>query len=143
MKKRAIKKMALWTTSVFLLLVAVLCIHIYIVTRPKAPDANTIVMARIDIKQPITKADADKITEWMYQQNGIDHVVCNPSMDNIVFTFFPIKANANDITAQLKTAFNLQNAKRYLPTEAEMQSGCPVASTSYTYKVYNFIKKTF
>jgi len=65
----------------FLFLVLVLAVHIYWVTRPKAPDANTKIMARIDIKQPITQADADKITTWLYQQKGIDHVLVNDSRE--------------------------------------------------------------
>ena len=41
----------------FLFLVNVLAAHIYIVTRPKAPDANTVVIARIDFKPAINRDD--------------------------------------------------------------------------------------
>ena len=143
MKKETLKKILLRTGIVFLLLVGVLCVHIYAVTRPKAADANTIAMARIDIRQPITQQEADQITEWMYQQKGIDHVVCTYKMDNIVFTYHPSLANGNEIADNFRERTSFKNAVRYIPSEAEMKSGCPVASTSITYKVYSFFRHTF
>ncbi len=138
--KRRLKKIFLVTGGVFLSLVGVLCIHIYMVTRPKAPDAHTLVMARIDLRQPITRQDADDITNWMYQQKGIDHVVCNYKMDNIVFTYHPVETNGNDIAEKLRENTGFKNAVRYIPSERELKSGCPVASTSITYKVYSFFR---
>jgi hypothetical protein len=142
MKKRSIKRFLAGTGIVLLFLVMVLAVHIYIVTRPKAPDANTRIMARIDIKQDITADDASKITAWLYQQKGVDHVLCNPQSDIVVFTFFPIKTSANQIVKDFKSSLPYK-AERYIPSEADMKSGCPVASTSFSYKVYSFIKHTF
>ncbi len=143
MKSKLLKKTLITSASVFLLLVAVLCIHIYIVTRPKAPTAATLAMARIDIKQPITYEDAYNITTWMYKQQGVDHVLCNAAMDNIVFTFHPALVDASAIAQQFRTAVHYEHAVRYIPTEKEMQGGCPVAATSYTYKIYSFFRHTF
>jgi hypothetical protein len=134
------KRFLLISSSILLSLVIVLCIHIYVVTRPKAPDNNTIVMARIDIRQPITQADADHITNWMYQQKGVDHVLCTPAMDNIVFTFRPLYGDANVITQDLISSLHYDNARRYIPTEKDLKGGCPVASTSYTYKAIKFLR---
>ena len=142
MKKGVLKKVLLGIGSVFLLLVLVLAVHIYIVTRPKAPDAHTIVMARVDVKQDMSKADAEQIQAWMYQQTGIDHVLINPTTDIIIFTFFPVKANGDEIVSRLKEKFNLK-ASRYVPTEAELKGGCPVAATSFSYKAYNFVRHIF
>jgi hypothetical protein len=142
MKKKMIKRFLIGTGTVLLLLVMVLAIHIYVVTRPKAPDAHTRIMARIDIRQDITRDDADKITAWLYQQKGIDHVLCNPQSDIVVFTFFPIKTSADKIVKDFKSSLPYK-AERYMPSESEMKSGCPVASTSFSYKVYSFFKHTF
>jgi hypothetical protein len=139
MKKSLIKKIALSAGAVFLLLVVVLCVHIYIVTRPKPMDAHTVAMARIDIKQPINQEDADRITTWLYQQNGIDHVLCNPSTRIVVFTYHPIVTTANDIVQHFKSDFNYA-ASRYIPSDKEMRSGCPVATTSITYKIFGFFR---
>ena len=142
MRKRTIKKVVLWSTFVFLFLVAVLAVHIYVVTRPKAPDANTIVLARIDFKQPITHDDAALVTKWLYEQNGVDHATCNPGNRNAVFTFHPVKMTGEQIMKNFRSAFTY-NAERYIPSADEMKGGCPVASTSAVYKIYNYIKSKF
>ncbi len=142
MKKKWIKKILLYTGAAFLVMIMVLGVHIYMVTRPKAPDANTRIMARIDIKQAITQRDADAITAWMYQQKGVDRVLCNPESDILVFTYFPVKTDANLIARQFKSSFNMK-AERYMPTAAELKTGCPVAAGSATTKIYNSIKHIF
>ena len=50
-----LKKILITTVSAVLLLIITLAVHIYMVSRPKAPDAFTMAMARIDIKQPINQ----------------------------------------------------------------------------------------
>ncbi len=142
MKKRIWKRIALGALSVFGLLAIVLCVHIYVVTRPKPIDANTRAMARIDIRQPITQADAEKITAWLYQQKGIDRVLVNPQSDIAVFTFFPVQTTANRIVSDFKASLSYK-AERFIPSAEEMKNGCPVASTSATYKVYSFFKHIF
>jgi hypothetical protein len=94
------------------------------VTRNKAPDANTRIMARIDIKQPITDEDAGKITAWLYNQKGVDHVLVNPQSDIAIFTFAPIKNSADRIVSDFKASLPYK-AERYLPAKAEMKGGCP------------------
>src|SRR6185312_3781467 len=99
MKTRTIKKIAIWTLSVSLLLVVAAAFHIWWVYRPKTPGPDTKVMARIDLKQPITQADAGKISAWLYHQQGVDHVLVNPDTRIVVFTFYPVKASGNQIAA--------------------------------------------
>ncbi len=114
--------------SVGVLLLAgttVLAVHIYQVTRPQITDAERIVMARVDFQQDISADDATKITEWLYANKGIHHVLCNAETNIAVFTFYPAQADANNIIADLKKAGNYK-AERYLPSAAAMKSGCPV-----------------
>jgi hypothetical protein len=142
MRKKVIKKFLIGTGSVLLLLILVLAVHIYLATRPKAPDADTRIMARIDVKQDITQDDANKITAWLYQQKGIDHVLVNPKTDIVIFTFFPITTSAGQIVKDFNASLPYKG-QRYLPTAEEMTTGCPVASTSVSYKVYHFFKHVF
>jgi hypothetical protein len=100
-------------------------------------------MARIDIKQPIDQQAADKITAWLYQQRGIDRVMVNPKTEIVVFTFFPVKANANEILKDFTSTLHYNKATRYIPTEEELKNGCPVASASFSYKIYNSLKNLF
>ena len=141
MKNNFFKKILIWGTSVTMFLAIVLAIHIYIVTRPKT-DAYTRVMARIDIKQQINQDDANKIATWLYQQQGIDHVLINPKTDIVIFTFSPLKTTANEVVSNFKSNLNYK-AERFMPTQDELANSCPVATTSVTYKVYNFFKQIF
>ena len=140
MKRKTVKKVVLGTIASVFFLFIVLCIHIYVVMKPKAPDAHTIAMARVDFKQNITASDAATISGWLYQQHGIAHVLCNPATKIAVFTFYPVKANADDIVTRLRSNLHY-TATRFVPSAKDMASGCPVASTSFTYKIYDFMSK--
>lgn len=137
MKTKKIKKILAWTGATLLMLLLVLAVHIWWVYRPKI-DANTKVMARIDIKQPINNQDAKKISTWLYQQQGVDHVLVNPDTRIVIFTFYPIKASGNSIAKSFKADLHY-NSDRYMPTEQALASSCPVASSSFYFKVYKFI----
>ena len=141
MTKKTFKKILAWTGSFMLLLVVVLCVHIYIVTRPQPANPYIKAMARIDIKQPIDQDDANKITTFLYQEKGIDHVLCNPKGGIVIFSFYPSKTTANQIVADLKSNMPYKG-DRVLPTEQQLAGGCPMASTT-TYKFYSFIKHVF
>lgn len=122
------------------LLTVVLFVHIYMVTHKSGGDATRIAMARIDFDQDISEADAQAITAWLYQQQGIDHVLCNPETDIAVFTFLPATTNANDITNKLCNTTPYKG-KRYLPSREEMMTGCPVAAGSLSGKISSLIRR--
>ena len=141
MKRTAVKRIVIGTTATLLLLVAVLGIHIYIVTKPKA-NAKTVAMARIDIKQRINEAKAGGIEKWLSEQTGVQHVVLNRESNIIVFTFYPVKANANELANNLKATFDV-NAERFMPSAEQMASGCPAMGHTLTGKVYSFFTHIF
>lgn len=104
--------------------VAALAAHIISVSKPKI-DSSSIAMARIDINSDINNIDAHNITRWLYAQPGIEHVLCNPETNIVVFTFYPAVAKADDISK----AFSLESGyagKRYMPTNEELKTGCPI-----------------
>ncbi|MGN6619347.1 MAG: hypothetical protein ACTHJ5_19380 [Ilyomonas sp.] len=142
MKKKTFKKMFIVASLTFVLLLTVLAVHIYWVTRNTAPDATTRVMARMDLKQTVSLDESNAITNWLYQQKGIDHVLCNPATKIVVFTFSPVQSNANDIVKKFNQSFHV-SANRYIPTEEELQNGCPVAKTSTSYKIVQYVKNLF
>ncbi len=141
MKKRTVKRIALTVLSVFVFLVAILAVHIYVVMRPRA-DASTRIMARMDIRQPIDRQDADKITAWLYRQKGVDHVMVNPQTEIAIFTFAPVKTDADRIVRDFNASLPYK-AKRFLPTQQQMMSGCPVATNSFAFAAYHFMKRIF
>jgi hypothetical protein len=138
MKTKTIKKILLYTFSTILFLVLVLGVHIYMVYRPKAPTPWSRVMARIDIKQQITQDDANKISVWMAHEKGVDHVLVNPQSNIVVFTFFPIKTTGNQVVSDFKENFHLK-AERFMPSANDLKHSCPVAASSFTYKIYKLI----
>jgi hypothetical protein len=140
MQKRNWKKIVLTSGAVLLGLAIILAVHIYWVTRPHI-DASTRVMARIDLHQSITQDDAAKISGWLYQQKGVDHVLVSPASQIALFTFAPVKNDANRIVEKFKTNTPYIKAERFLPKTDPNASGCPVATTSFTYKVYGLMKR--
>lgn len=142
MNKRTFKKAVRWTGASLLLLLIVLAVHIYMVTRPKI-DASTRIMARIDLHRNITTEQAEKITFWLYKQKGVDHVMVNDQSAIAIFTYAPIQADANKITADLAANFSYPEARRYVPSENELKGGCPVASGSVVYKVSKAMQNLF
>ena len=139
MKKRTIANILLYTFSTVFPLILILGIHIYMVYRPKVTP-NTRVMARIDIKQPLTKDDANKISAWLAHEKGVDHYLVNPQSRIVVFTFYPIKNSGTQILEDFKANFNYK-ADRFLPTAENLKHSCPVAASSYTYKIYKLISQ--
>ena len=141
MSGKLIKKAVLGTCATLLLLLAILGIHIYIVTKPKA-DAKTVAMARIDIKQSINETEAGGIEKWLSSQTGVDHVLLNRETNILVFTFYPVKASANQLADNLKATFNV-NAERIVPSAEQMASGCPAMGHTLTGKLYSFFAHIF
>lgn len=140
MPSKKIKKILSISLLVVVLLAITLSVHIYVVTRPKAPTAKTLIMARMDVDSSISTKDSADVVSWFYQQEGIDHVLCNPATSIIVFTFHPLQTKADIVINHFNSAFNLKG-KRFLPSKEEMSSGCPVASSSFTYKLYESVKR--
>ncbi len=140
MTRKKIKKTIIISLSALAFLFIVLCIHIYVMMKPQPATATTLAMARIDFKQDINQADADKITSWLYSQQGVQHVLCNQKTNIAVFTFYPAKISAGKLAGNLSSALNFK-AVRYMPSKEEMMKGCPVANSSFTYKVYDVMKK--
>jgi hypothetical protein len=110
---------------VFVLAGGVLVVHVYLETGHRMGGAG-LVMARIDLHQPIGRTDADSISAWLYRQKGVSHVVVNSQRAIALFTFAPAKNNANGIVRAFKASMPYGRAERYLPSAEIMKSGCPV-----------------
>ena len=125
MNKKLVVKILKITGVVAAVLAIVLCVHIYQVTRPPVANENTVSMARIDFKQDLTKEDSVKITSWLYKQKGVDHVFCNTESKTAVFSFYPVKTDATELSRSLAMNLNYK-AERYMPSAEAMKGGCPV-----------------
>ena len=124
MPKRTWKRIALITGSVFLLGATVLAVHLWWVMKPHIT-AKTRVLERIDLNQPIGTADAGRITAWLYQQKGVDHVLVNPQTSIAIFSFAPVQNDGNRIAADLARDLPYKQARRNLPTKRDLAGSCP------------------
>ena len=142
MQKRTWKRIAITAASVLVLGIVVLAFHIWWVMRPRI-DASTRIMARIDVNQPIAQPDADRITAWLYQQKGVEHVLVNRNVGIAVFTFAPVRNNGDQIAQAFRKELAYEHAVRIKPTAEDLAGGCPVAGSSLAYKVYKFVDHLF
>lgn len=101
--------------------------HIYLVTRKHQPNAQTLVMARLDFPAPLTADAVPGMLHWFNQQPGIHKAVCSPQNRNLVFGYFPSQTNASQLIQDFNRRFN-QQARRYLPGTQQLKSGCPIGN---------------
>lgn len=126
MRNKWLKRILVAAGSVTFLFAITLVVHLYMVKASKAPDANTRIMARMDFNEDINVEDADKITTWLYQQQGVDHVLCNVATNIAVFSFFPVQTSADKVISDFKLNFDYKT-ERFLPSSDDLKKGCPVA----------------
>lgn len=123
------------------LLVLVLVVHIYLVRKsPVNPDK--VVMARLDIEQKITAQNANQIHTWLYNQKGVQNVLVNPTSKIAIFTYYPSKVSGESIVSNFKKALPFA-IKQYIPSQKEMESGCPAIGGGIFKTVGFYIKNTF
>jgi len=142
MTKKKVKQILLWAGGISFCLLMTLVIHIYLVTRPKPPAANTRIMVRMDVKKDISQQEAADITAWLYSQQGVDRVMINAETDIVVFTFFPVQTNADKVLAAFRKTFSYP-VQRYMPDEAAMAKGCPAMAPSLTAKLSGMFSHFF
>lgn len=139
MTKRTIRRiggMALGTLAVLCL---VLGVHIYLMTHRPA-DPNRVAMARIDVQQALDEDAAADITQWLYAQQGVEHVLCNPVSRIAVFSYYPARVDANELAAR----FNRESGyagKRYVPDAKELMKGCPLAEGGVSARITQMYNK--
>jgi hypothetical protein len=100
--------------------------HIYLVTRKHQPNAQALVLARLDFPAPLT-ADVPDMLQWFNRQPGIHKAVCSPQNRNLVFGYFPTQTDVSQLIQDFNRHFN-QQARRFLPGKQQMKSGCPIGN---------------
>jgi hypothetical protein len=128
--KTVIKSVLIATLVLFVILV----VHIIWVTRPPQKNFPNVAMARIDFQSSLNDVQGKAITEWLYAQKGVTHVLCNTSSKIAVFTFYPSQVNATQLANQLSRYMQIP-ATRYLPAKEEIENGCPIVSSATQQKI--------
>jgi hypothetical protein len=143
MKKGKFLKLLIWSGSAFLVFIAVLVTHIYLVTRiSKNQDERVRQLSRIDFKQNIDTQEADKIRAFVNGLSGVENSYFNLDNDILVYSYLVEKQNSFNVYNKL-IAFGNYKAVRYVVNETNAQSGCPIGTdkTSISYKIAAYISK--
>ncbi len=143
MKKKVIK-IAAWTGSILLLLLVVLVVHIYMVTRPRQYDNNNLQLSRIDFKQPVSADEAAKIRHFVAAMPGVDNAMFNQHDQTLVYGFNTGLQNSANVYKQLM-AFGHYSAKAFVPDATQLASGCPMGkgNDGFVYKLSASISRLF
>ena len=129
-------------STLLLLLVAAVTVHVYLVTRVRPHDEHTRILARMDFPRRLTAGDSALITTWLYGRKGVDRVLCNPAGKLVIFSFFAKKTSAGTVINDFNESM-AYHVIRHLPSEAEMNMGCPFISGSLGYRMSLFFKHLF
>jgi hypothetical protein len=145
MKKKRLLKIAIWMTSSCVVLIGVLLIHIYMVTRPIDYGANaTIQMSRIDFKQPVAATEVIKIQAFVKQLPGVKNAVFNTDSGILIYTYQNEQQNSLNVYTKLMNYRNYK-AERFVVTASQASNGCPVMNdkNSFNGKLTAYISHLF
>lgn len=142
-KRRIIKIVLLSSLSVFLILVGVLAIHIYSVTRP-APrqDLRPRALSIFNLSNPSDSVQITDYWENTKRLEGVNTVKIAPNQTSLIVEWNTQKTNPELIVGSLKTAgLNMETLSF---TDAQRANGCPVIDKeSWSYRLGSFFQSIF
>jgi cell division protein FtsX len=144
MEKRKIKKIAIWSASIFIVLFVVLIIHILMVTKPVVYDNADLQLSRIDFKQDIDSLEANKIKHFVMTLPGIENVAFNDK-DEILIYGYRLGQQSSDNVYKKLIEFGNYKAEKYVVSAEQLNTGCPIGKdrSSLSYRFSSYIYKCF
>lgn len=143
--KKNLLRIALGTLVTVLLLFVVLVVHIYMVT-PKSTknDNRQRQLSRIDFKQDIDAAEAEKIKAFVGSMNGVEGSHFNVEADVLVYTYASGTQNSTDVFNAVVKMGNYK-AQRYVVSQEQSKNGCPVSTDkkSFSYRLTTIVNNIF
>jgi hypothetical protein len=137
------KKLIIGVIGIFALLVLVLAVHIYQVSRPKEGGIPSIALSRIDFPQGIDSLEAVSIQTHFSKLEGIRDFRINATSGHVVCLYDNKIWQASDLVDKINFNFSL-SAELYRPPAAMLTQSCPVIDkSSLTYKLGTFFQKSF
>lgn len=144
MRKKLIK-IGAWTFGVLFALFIVLAVHIYSVTKPVYYDNNDLQLARIDFRQDLDAAEASKVRSFVMAMPGVQNVMFNEHDRTLVYGYTLGQQTSENVFTSLMRSGDYK-AVRFIPTEEQMASGCPMGGgnkNSFVYRasatIYHFL----
>lgn len=133
--KRLIKRILLWGTGVFLLLVIVLFVHIWMVTGNKRQDLRKRQLARIEILQPVDSLQVNQLRACISSQEGVRTTLYTAQENALIYELDPTVQTTDRVLAEAASQTGLSLKKFELSKEQSI-AGCPVMNeNSFSYKL--------
>ncbi len=131
-------------SSILLLLVATLAVHIYMVTPKNQPATANWQLGRITFEPNMSDSLVTIANREMRSISGIKQVVINAEQGNLVFAYTP-SDDLNNASIFEKFNKNQQfNAELFIPSEKQLAQSCPVIDkSSITYRLGAFFQNIF
>ncbi len=141
---KLLKKIAIWTGSIFSLLVVVLVVHIYLVTSSAAPLPNhDIYLSRIDFQETVDSTEANRIMNHVRTMEGVTNAYFNIPAGNLVYGYKKGVQNSENVYKEV-SKFTSLKSKRLIVSKEDIAKGCPAFDkSSFTYKFGQFVKNVF
>lgn len=101
-------------------------------------------LSRIDFKQTIDSAEANKIRSFVGHLEGIESTYFNVKDGILVYTYAVGKQTSINVYNQLIN-YGHYNAERYIVDASALKTGCPMMADkkSFTYQISYYISKLF
>ncbi|TXC76206.1 heavy-metal-associated domain-containing protein [Luteibaculum oceani] len=143
--KKWIKISLISSASIMIVLVAILAVHIYMVTGngPKHPTANW-QLGKIDFQEPLDSLQTVSAKKAIWSVAGVKQAVFHPEGKNVVFAINTNGDLTHDkVYEQFSTKIDFQ-AELFQPSGEQLAASCPVIDEeSITYKLGSYFQNLF
>lgn len=129
MNYKLFKKIAAGALGLLSIMLLALCVHIYMVTHKAKTPFELTQLSRIDFKQKIDSAEANKIRTFIAMKDGVTSSYFNVKDGILVYTYLSDKQNSTNIFDKLITHGHY-DAEPYKVNKTALSNGCP-AGFSY------------
>ncbi|WP_373494115.1 heavy metal-associated domain-containing protein [Aquiflexum sp.] len=137
------KKIVFGLICFFTFLVAVLAVHIYMVTKPKAGAISSLTLSRIDFPERFDSLQGVAIKEHIAKMEGVKDVRVNFSNSHIICLYDRKEFSGSDLVDRINFHFS-ESAQLFQPSEEMLAQSCPaIDKNSITYKLGAFFQKSF
>ncbi len=138
-----IKRILLGIIALTAFLIAILAVHIYMVTQHKEGSVTSLTMSRIDFPQPIEPVNGNQIKLHLNQLEGVKDVRINFSNGHIICLYDRKAQSPHDLVASINENF-MEQAILFQPSDEMLAQSCPaIDKKSITYRLGAFFQKSF
>jgi hypothetical protein len=140
MKNLLLKRLLIAAGSIFLLLVLILFVHIYQVTRPtQDQDLRARQLSRIELTEKLDTEGERSLMKDLTSMKGIAIAKLSKTENAVIYELDPTVQSTDKVVSKLSK--NGYPVKKFELSKEQQGKGCPVIDkSSVTYKVGSFFQ---